>query len=269
MVRESTVITLKNYPKRYNVLYGKKELNKDIGAFTILGRSLNQGGLNKYVPRSINAIGEISDFLKLNQSKKITDFRIIDAPINNNPLKLLSDYKILKINGNDTDYKLYKIRNSYHLWLPDSMNPRNHKHLHIKANDDEEFKIKLESLLNNPTTRAKLDYKVYNIPFGLPNIGTGMGLPRHEIFLDEQKITGAYKDNTYQAIGIDGDLEQFDSKLGSVDRKQINYYGPTFQFRGYSDRDNKLLQIKVQNSWKILSLRLIRDKILIPNTLPR
>ena len=63
MVRESTVIALKNNPKRYNVIYGKESLNQNIGAFTILGRSINQAGLNKYVPRTANAIGEIADFL--------------------------------------------------------------------------------------------------------------------------------------------------------------------------------------------------------------
>ena len=69
-------------------------------------------------------------------------------------------------------------------------------------------------------------------------------MPRHAIFLDESRLTGAYKDNTYQAIGMDGELEQFDSKLGSVDRKQINYWGPAFQFGGYSDRNEKPLIVQ-------------------------
>ena len=243
MVRESTVIALKNNPKRYNVIYGKESLNQNIGAFTILGRSINQAGLNKYVPRTANAIGEIADFLKTNEGKKATDFRIVDINPHYNMFKLINECKTLKINGNDTEYKLYKLKDEYHLWIPDKFNRNHHKHLHIKAKDDTVFRDKLEKLLNNPTTRAKLDFKVFNMPLGLRNILVS-GLPRHEIFLNEEKITGAYKDNTYQSIGMNGDIEQFDSKLGSVDRKQISYYGPSFQFSGYSDRDNKPLTIQ-------------------------
>lgn len=241
MVRESTVIALRNYPKRYNVIYGRKALNKDVGALTIVGRACNlQLGLNKYVPRTGNAIGEISDFLKLNQGKKAIDCRIIDIQPKYNIFRLINECKILKIDGDDTEYKLYKLKNDYHLWIPDKKYINNNRHLHIKAKDDDEFRLKLENLFNNPATRAKLDFKIYNIPFGLRGLHIS-GLPRHEIFLDENRLTGAYQENTYEAIGIDGDLEQFDSKLGSVDRKQITYYTPDFTFEGYSKREKPLV----------------------------
>lgn len=240
MVRESTVIALRNHPKRYNVIYGREALNKNVGAVTLVKRGFNQAGLNKYVPRTANALGEISDFLKLNNEKKAVNCHITESQSKYNPFKLINEAKILKIDGDDTSYKLYKNNNDYHLWIPDKTFYNNNRHLHIKAKDDDDFRLKLESLFNNPSTRAKLDFKVYNMPLGLRNIFIS-GLPRHEIYLDDNRLTGAYQENTYKAVGLDGDLEAFDSKLGSVDRKQITYYTPNYTFEGYSERDKPLI----------------------------
>jgi hypothetical protein len=243
MVRESTVIALKNNPRRYNVLYGRKSINEDVGAFKILGRAVRNLGLNKHVPRTANALGEISDFLKLNAGKKAVDFKINNLDASRfNPFKLQADFKTLKINDDNHHYKLYKTKNNYHLWIPKESHFDN-RHLRITAKNDTEFKAKLEFILNNPSAQAKLDYRVTNIPFGLRNIHIP-GLPRHEIYFDEERLTGTHKINSFKPIGMDGDLEQFDSKLGSVDRKQITYYMPFVTFEGYSARENKPITIR-------------------------
>ncbi len=240
MVRESTVITLRNNPRRYNVIYGRKALNENVGAFKVLKRSLLTR--NNAIPRTTNALGEISDFLKSNQGKTVSDFYITNNQQKYNPFQLVNQCKILKINGNDTEYKLYKLNNDYHLWIPETSRYAN-RHLHIKAKNDEEFKVKLDGILNNQTTRAKLDFKVNNIPFGIRNMFIS-GMPNHEIFLDEERLTGTYRENTYKSVGVDGDLDVFDSKLGSVDRKQIVYYAPLIAFEAYSKKDEKPLNVR-------------------------
>jgi hypothetical protein len=246
MVRNSTVIALKNNPRRYNVIYGRKELNRDVGAGTIVKRAFHQAGLNKYVPRTANAIGEISDFLKYNKEKKEVDFDIKSINPKNNIHKINYDFKKLVIEGDPTQYKLYANKEDYYLWIPVE-GFGNNRCLHIKAQSDDDFKSKLEKLFNNSATRAKLDFIVSNFPVGLPNI-LRPGMPRHEIFLDEERLTGAYQQNTYRAIGIDGDLEQFDSKLGSIDRKQMSFFAPLTSFEGYSGREEKPLIVR-DDTW--------------------
>jgi hypothetical protein len=152
------------------------------------------------------------------------------------------DFKQLTIEGDPTQYKLYSNKTDYYLWIPTNRF-LNQRCLHIKANDDEVFKTKLEMLLNNPVARAKLDFKITSIPIGLRNIIVP-GMPKHEIFLDEEKLTGSFSNNAYNTIGIDGDLEQFDSQLGTIDRKQINYFSPLASFEGYSGRLDKQVKIR-------------------------
>gem|GEM_PF-4637209 len=246
MVRESTVIALRNAPKRYNVIYGRKDLYKDVGAGEIVKRAVTQAGLNSYVPRTANAIGEISEFLTNNQGKKTSDIEILPRNMQNNPYGLVSDAKFVSIDGDPTQYKLYSIKNDYYLWIPtDRFN--NNRCLHIKADNDENFKYKLDKLFNNPTTRAKLDFKITNIPIGFRNCLIS-GLPKHEVYLDEAKLTGAFQANAYKAIGIDGDNEEFDSQLGTVDRKQMSYFAPLTSFEGYSGRKEKPVTIR-DDTW--------------------
>lgn len=242
MVRESTVVTLRNNPRRYNVLYGREYLQKDVGAFTILKRAINQGGLVTHEPRTMNAIGEISEFLYKNKNKKIDDITIINADDRPNLFKLLYKYKTLRIDGDDHDYKLYTRGNDYHLWIP-SRNRLVYRHLHIKAGDAIAFKQKLHSLLNDVTTQAKLEFYKSNIMPGLANIHIP-GAPTHTIFLDESRLTSAYSENAYTPIGIDGKIEQFDSQLGSVDHKQMTYFAPLTTFEGYSRQKKKPVKIQ-------------------------
>lgn len=247
MVRESTVVTLRNNPKRYNVIYGRKYLQKDIGAVKIVGRSINQGGLVVHEPRSINAIGEISHFLQKNKGKKPRDIEVINVDSRPNIFKLAYKYKTLKINGDDTEYKLFHRKNFYHLWIP-GRTSYIFRHLKVKAANEDEFKEKLTSLFNDTTAQSKLDFYLYNIPFGLRSLHIP-GFPRHEIYLDDERLTGSYNENAFKPIGIDGELEQFDSELGSIDRKQMSYYAPITTFiEGYSGRKKKPVHVR-DDTW--------------------
>ncbi len=255
MTKKGNPITVKRYSPRYNVLYQRRSLLEDVGAFKLAGRAVRNFGLNKHVPRAQDALAEISDFLNENRSTASGDMRVTQRDAKYNPFTLTHKPLQLSIDKNRTAYRLYNKGKDYYLWVQ-RKGFLNDRMMHIKAGDSDEFKDKLAAIFQSDTARAKLEYQVSALP-GVNSKWTIPGLPRHSIEFLENKLTGEYKAPAYNRIGRDGEIEAFDSPVGSVERKQITFYMPLDSFENYSkceDQGQKKLSVKDQTWTKLNAL---------------
>ena len=244
MPRYLTPLTIRNYSPRYNVLYQKPSIEEQVGAIKIAGRAIRNLGLNQYVPRVANTLGEISHFLTRHKNASDDMIEIHDLKKKLNPFNLTTNDKTLHFTKTNDFYHLYqdKGKQQYYLWIP-AQRDNVYKMMRIKAKDDTEFKQKLLSILHNDTAQAKLECKTIN-----RFIGKFPFMPGTEIFFNENKLTGNYELNSFDRVGREYQLENFDTKIGTVDGEQLSYYLPYENFQNYSRRNDKAVKIR-DDAW--------------------
>lgn len=225
-------VNQRNYPERYNPIQGRRSLLDNVGLFKKMARGLGLGGTfgydtenllgNQPINKSLDSLRFISGFLKKFNNKTANEYQITSE--NGKNYITIGDDLMAK-------HKFVKTKNHYYLitkkdYHPNSKDSSSNDNLRIKikASDDNVFKEKLGWILNNPTTRAKLDYKTNILN---PMSGT-------YIDLNEDKVIGNFRLKEFQNIGNAGQAEAFDSEIGSVDIHRINNFVRSKSYQGYS-----------------------------------
>lgn len=249
-MKKGNPITVRRYHPQHGVVHLDRPVS-NIGAIKIAGRAVRNLGLNSYVPRQVNALGEISAFLSKNAQTSPDQIYISPRQTRYNPFGLIYEPLDVKLEKDSKPYRLYKKKDDFYLWVEKSGFLKD-RMLHLKADGEEDFRKKLSSILNSDTARAKLEYRVSSLP-GLTSRWSVPGLPRHSIEFAENKMTGEYQEPAYTLIGRDGDVDAFDSPVGGIARRQLTYFAPDC-FENNSSTMKEKLKVRDQTWAKLTAL---------------
>ncbi|MFT6072723.1 MAG: hypothetical protein ACJARD_000780 [Alphaproteobacteria bacterium] len=237
----SRPVNQQDYSLRYNPVIGRRSLQEHNGAFKTLARKAGisstvgydpKGQSNflaqKPVQKSFEGLNVIGNFLKRYAEKNTNDFEI----------EADNGKQFLCIKGDDTEkHQIIKHKNGYDLIVKKDYRKKaakhhdNHIRIKIKANDTGELKEKIAWILQNPVSRAKLDYHTPKI------------IGKKYIDFNENKVVGNFDLQEFKSIGNPNLAEGFQSEIGGVDMHQINYHGPNVSYQGYSSLEDKEKQI--------------------------
>jgi hypothetical protein len=251
----STPMGVKSLSDRYYLLYQKGSLIDHVGAIKTVKRALTNFGLNKHAPSIVNTLGEIGHFLSRHEATPLNQIEIKTLKKTPNLFALTASPKTLIFPKTGDFYNLYqdKIKQQYYLWIP-AYKDKSYKMLRIQAKDNQEFKEKISHILNSDTARAKLEHQTINSFIRLTPF-----LPNKEIFFNEHKIVGNFKENTFDRIDNHHQYATFNTQIGSVDEQQLAYYLPKQNLKNYSNRSDNALDIKDETFAKLHASSIFAD----------
>jgi hypothetical protein len=240
-ISNSRPVNQRQYSTRYSSVLGRASVPEHNGFFKTLARQTSlssalgydpKGQSNflaiKPIPKSFEGLNVIAHFLRRYGDKTYNDLSFISE----------GGKQYLKISGDDNHKHLInKQNNNYYILVKKNYSKNiNNKinnivRIKIQANNTDELKKKIAWILQNPVSRAKLDYHT-------PVVGAKY------IQLNENKVIGNFDIQEFKNIGNPSIIEEFDSEIGSTDMHQINYHGSPISYQGYSplQDENKPIQ---------------------------
>lgn len=235
-------VNQRHYPAKYNPILGRRSVLDNEGIFKNTARALGISDKIGYDDKGLNGI-----LLNKPVYRSFDGVRLIAGFLNKFNNKNQKDYHITHENGrhylkigdiSSGKHRFVKTKNYYYLFTKKDYKPTSNEKnntniaLRIKAKNDDEFKQKLNWILCNPVSRAKLEYHVPKAPF----IGS---LPNSKfIDFNEDKAIGSFQMQEFKTIGDPALQEAFTSDVGGIDAHEINYFVRSKSYQGYSSLEN-------------------------------
>jgi|GEM_PF-3466616 len=249
LVSNSRPVNQQQYSLRYNPVIGRRSVQEHNGPFKALARKAGLGSALGYDPKGQSAfLAEKPIEKSFDTIKNIAQFLNRYHTKTQDDIVIEQDYtgkEYLKFKGDDHfkyDIKKYETKNSPDYYevrlLKDYRKPKKFLKkddfitLKIGAQDTDKLKEKLEWILQNPVSQAKLDYQHPKF----------MG--KKYINFNENKVVANHDIQAFKSIGNPGVKEGYDSDIGGTDMHQVNYFGPRVSYQGYSGLENPKKPIK-------------------------